>query len=579
MRTFAPTKQPAPTEEIKKRPAPPSVGHRVDHVLQLRLATGSFAAGQLSHANSQERGRDDAGRESWADSSHGPARTLPYRAQMESAFGADFSSVRVRPGRGAALNALGANAATAGEDVAFADDRPGPALVAHELAHVLQQRRGDLPSGAAGVVDSSSLEAEADAASRAAVAGRQVPSRHGAGAPPSAGSGAVQLDKKKTPSPILYVGMTENAPKEIKKLKEVNKDRGGVLAITTTDPQDVLVEGGTTFDLTTDAGVDAFAKTLSLDAGVEKQVADLLKAQGAKGKDELASIVKVYAATEADPATPRMTRMVLSGHSGGMSTFGVGGRITFDTFVTLAQIFPKAAGQVEHLHMSGCSTGGESTMEDYYLKAFPKVKTIWGYAGACPTNSGAVSAQENWEAQTDTPGVKSLKREAGVAVWGEGGYKGGEPMDLTAALARVSLAESTFTDYFNGTKVDKDPESGALTDYYRMVVRVAGRGGLDAADKKRLRERAQVALRLRFYTNVRGHFMKTHGTTIQAGYDELKLKAPDYANLPRKDALKAIADFATAAAGNTGQAAKALELLGKGLRDLAPNVIDESWIL
>jgi hypothetical protein len=152
-------------------------------------------------------------------------------------------------------------------------------------------------------------------------------------------------------------------------------------------------------------------------------------------------------------------------------------------------------------------------------------------------------------------------------------------LTLTEALARVASAEGTFTDYFDGKKVDKDPESGALTDYYRMVVRVAGRGGLGEADKKRLRERVQVALRLRFYANVRGHFMKAHGAAIQAGYDELKIKAPDYATLSRKDALKAIADFVTAAAGNTGEAAKALDLLGKGLRDLSPNVIQENWIL
>src|SRR5262245_12484982 len=67
---------------------------------------------------------------------------LPYRAQMERAFGQDFSSVRVTTGQTHELDAIGATAAAKGETVAFADATPTPWLVAHELAHVVQHRRG-----------------------------------------------------------------------------------------------------------------------------------------------------------------------------------------------------------------------------------------------------------------------------------------------------------------------------------------------------------------------------------------------------------------------------------------------------
>jgi hypothetical protein len=72
------------------------------------------------------------------------------RIQMESAIGADFSSVRIHTGGEADRSAksLGAHAYTAGEDIVFASGRYDPAspagqhTLAHELTHVVQQRSG-----------------------------------------------------------------------------------------------------------------------------------------------------------------------------------------------------------------------------------------------------------------------------------------------------------------------------------------------------------------------------------------------------------------------------------------------------
>jgi hypothetical protein len=110
------------------------------------------------------------------------------RARMESAFGHGFGHVRVHDdGRGAALSRdLGARAFTLGAHVAFSDGsyRPGTpagdALLAHELAHVVQQggghaRGAEAARGALPADDA--IEADADRAAEGAVRSLHAPDR------------------------------------------------------------------------------------------------------------------------------------------------------------------------------------------------------------------------------------------------------------------------------------------------------------------------------------------------------------------------------------------------------------------
>ena len=92
------------------------------------------------------------------------------RSTMQSRFGADFSNVHVHTGKLAAESAesLGALAYTVGNHVVFAEGQyqpgssAGQKLLAHELAHVVQQSRG---SGSAPTRDGSGpLETAAQAA-------------------------------------------------------------------------------------------------------------------------------------------------------------------------------------------------------------------------------------------------------------------------------------------------------------------------------------------------------------------------------------------------------------------------------
>ena len=84
--------------------------------------------------------------------SPGQPLEAPARAEMEGAFGHDFSGVRVHTDAGAAQSArdVNAHAYTVGNDLVFAPGRYAPQtgegrrLLAHELAHVVQQSDGDL---------------------------------------------------------------------------------------------------------------------------------------------------------------------------------------------------------------------------------------------------------------------------------------------------------------------------------------------------------------------------------------------------------------------------------------------------
>ncbi|MFD2468084.1 eCIS core domain-containing protein [Amycolatopsis silviterrae] len=95
---------------------------------------------------------------------------------MEERFGQDFSQVRVYSDRTAAESAawLGAKAYTVGERIVFGtgEYRPetsaGRRSLAHELAHVVQQRRGGGPASG------HSLERSADAAANAVAGGGSV---------------------------------------------------------------------------------------------------------------------------------------------------------------------------------------------------------------------------------------------------------------------------------------------------------------------------------------------------------------------------------------------------------------------
>jgi len=105
---------------------------------------------------------------------HGPAREVPYRKEMESAFGQHFADVRAWVGRREPMMLLGANAATRGTEVVFGDSSPSKEVVAHELAHVVQNRSSRATTGPDLTTPSHPTEVEAARIGSQVAAGRSV---------------------------------------------------------------------------------------------------------------------------------------------------------------------------------------------------------------------------------------------------------------------------------------------------------------------------------------------------------------------------------------------------------------------
>jgi hypothetical protein len=119
-------------------------GMRVANVLALQSAAGNAAVSRmLSGGEAAQLAR--AGM-----AGGGAPLDGGVRDRMEPAFGTDFSDVRVHTGGQAAsaADALDARAYTVGGDIVFNQGEYAPAsgagqeLIAHELAHVVQQGTG-----------------------------------------------------------------------------------------------------------------------------------------------------------------------------------------------------------------------------------------------------------------------------------------------------------------------------------------------------------------------------------------------------------------------------------------------------
>lgn len=131
------------------------------------------------NAAAQERLRAAPPATAFRAATDGPARPLPWRAQLEGEFGQDLSSVRLHPGQGVPLTAIGAQAATVGEHVATAAASPDLETLRHELTHVLEDRRAgvsQVSSGSALSRRGSPSELSAERAAHGASLGSSIAS-------------------------------------------------------------------------------------------------------------------------------------------------------------------------------------------------------------------------------------------------------------------------------------------------------------------------------------------------------------------------------------------------------------------
>jgi hypothetical protein len=100
-----------------------------------------------------------------------PRGTLPFKGLLEQSFGESLGDVSVHTGAQAELAPLGALAATRSNSIVFAEPAPPLDTVAHEIAHVIQNRHATSPPPPAVGPQGGPAELEAGGAARSVVAG------------------------------------------------------------------------------------------------------------------------------------------------------------------------------------------------------------------------------------------------------------------------------------------------------------------------------------------------------------------------------------------------------------------------
>jgi hypothetical protein len=166
---------------------------RISRSAHLNAPTHAVLSGMIQRKARDANGvDDDAGAAvAAAGSSRGSALPDHLRDKFESSLGVDLSSVRVHTGAesATAATAVGAKAYTLGNDIHFnagqydTSSASGQQLIAHEVAHTVQQSGG--PAAPQYKLEVSSpgdqLEVEADQAAASMVAGRPTTVTFGSG--------------------------------------------------------------------------------------------------------------------------------------------------------------------------------------------------------------------------------------------------------------------------------------------------------------------------------------------------------------------------------------------------------------
>ncbi len=389
---------------------------------------------------------------------------------------------------------------------------------------------------------------------------------------------------KKRDDGILYIGM--NPESEKAEVDALSKS-GNVRTITQTSGEDDVFIGGVRYRFSDPGQVEAFVATLHLDPRVADNVIDVLKKAEKGSREKLAQIAVVFAEAERGGTIP--SRLVISGHSGGLDVFGGQGRLELQDLRRLARAMPRAAACIEDIHFSTCSSAGQVGLDEErasWRAAFPNLKSMWGYAGS----SGMANAKHlaAWARATkpehDSISVPKELKGQRIAVWTKAdGYR--DEMSLTNLRAAQLKADARFHSFVSGaltarqhtTDTNTDPQS-ALADYqtYRVL---SQRNDVPKAEREMFGKKADQLLRIRYYEDgVRKEFATRYGADVARAYQSLGLKPPDFGNLSRSEALARIAEFDRALAKKSPPPSEATAVLATlhGFRDLSPSVIRTS---
>jgi hypothetical protein len=403
---------------------------------------------------------------------------------------------------------------------------------------------------------------------------------------------------------ILFIGLNAEAKIEVAALKKnINKNSEVFFVHQADTGKDTFKDtDGTIYDLNNETDINNFVEKLNLDHLKANEVVEFIKNPVKNSifgglanniKDELAQIIKIWAESEKGGNVP--SRLILSGHSVGDGITGESnGTLSINLIQNLAKLFPKAATSIEDLHISGCSSGGEITIETY-REIFPNLKTQWTYSHSAPSaKNGAIQHQKIWEKETrdrndflDRDIAKGTRLAENVNTWSvKAGFKDGKPVkNLKDLLSNLDDQTALFARFYMGYETVKDSHSGPLRTYYELVQDILQNKQskeLPLEKRQSIEKLRDKAIRLLYYNkSISPNFQKNYSIEIKAGYEAIGKTAPDFSKLSRSEAILEITDFDN----NVGQnddaplAAKELLLLLKnGLKDLSREIVPDGWL-
>lgn len=383
---------------------------------------------------------------------------------------------------------------------------------------------------------------------------------------------------------ILFLGVNPSATPESAALK---KSLGASKVTVIEDSPNGMVDG---YDLTTEAGVEGFTQSLNLPAEQQQQLSGVLLDVEPSMRDEFGHIAKLWAKGEHGEAVP--SRIVLSGHSDGKDIFSEDGRgaYSLDTLKSMAEVMPKAAAQIEDVHISGCNSGFKFNA-DRFQDAFPNLKTFWAYTGTAPsTGTNSAGHLRRWE-QSTRGHVEGLDRSQvskglgirgeNVSVWSaEKGYQA-NPKTMDSEHTDEDMFDQTQA-YLNGDlDLPSTSGSGPVFELYEQLQRRQGALSADAPQRESVEGMIDRTLKLRFYPKVSDNFQKVFAPNLQEVYGAVGMTPPDFATLDRKEALASIAQVKAAVSQLPPEAAEAQQqnlLLLEGFEDLSPAMMGPEWI-
>lgn len=393
---------------------------------------------------------------------------------------------------------------------------------------------------------------------------------------------------------ILFLGLNETASHEARTLRE----RGNqVTFIGKIGPLQPITYQGVTYALGTRSGVEGLVRALGLPGARAAALVSAIDGAGADIKDELGELAIQLARMEKDRKGP--SRWIISGHSVGSMFWGErNGMVTVDTLGAVLAVFPSAAALIEDLHLSACYSGKEGDLIKW-RSLLPSLMTVWAYAESAPGSySGATTHLSTWDRHTR--GSKDGLRRAvadrsrkgqSVAVWSRRfGYESARASGIQELLDRITAAEPTFQEFFQGIRNVADTQSGPLRDYYNDVQMLVGHPLATPAQIARYRTRVDVTIRLIFFDKaIKTNFNRRYAADLEKGYRALRQTKPDFPSLTRKGCLERVAAFERDAAAlhasrpGPSDAVKrdvgvAKVLLLDGLRGLDPSLIPVNWI-